>query len=408
MKKSRKVFTAILSIFGVASLTACNKGESGESSLNSGNSDKKEKSTIRLQLTPSRPSIDLTANAAALKPILEKYDTKHTYKITVGTSFSSDGLALAAGTIDASFITASVFATSQIANPGKVDRLLRASRDGFKVIEENPDPKDSSNHTNAAARALQVEKRNDASYKYKGDTSGVASYYYAECIISAAKKNELDTNRDGKVTLDELAGKKVGRQGTGSPAGYTYPLYAFSQVTNNGAWAKGRTPVTANADASKGQFISVNAGNYATTFNQLRNGQIDARWGYRDFRKDQKNYKSSKTGGDVFTDTYTVALTQGILNDGLAVRKDLDEESKTAIANAFKDIRTKGGNAHDNGIGTTADTNGCYDINGDGKADDAYAVYSLYSHTGYVDAKNSDYDDEIAFQKWAAANLSSK
>ncbi len=386
-----RAFAAVLSVLGAASLVGC----------------KKNNNTIKLQLTPSRPSIDLTANATALKPILEKYDSKHTYIISVGTSFAADGLALAAGTIDASFITASAFAQTEISNAGKVDRLLRASRDGFQVIDENPDPNDSTNKTNAAARAVQLEKRNDESYGYKGQTAGIASYYYAECIISKAKKDELDTNHDGKVTLNELAGKKVGRQGTASPAGYTYPLYAFSQETNNGAWKNGRKPVASNADASKGEFVSVSAGNYATTFTQLRNGEIDARWGYRDFRKDQK-YTSKTAGGDAFTDTYTVALTQGILNDGLAVRSNLDADTKNAIAQAFKDIRTKGGNAHDNGKGTKdeADANGCYDVNGDGKADDAYAVFSLYSHTGYVDAKNSDYDEEVEFQKWASQNLS--
>lgn len=129
-----------------------------------------------------------------------------------------------------------------------------------------------------------------------------------------------------------------------------------------------------------------------------------------DVRNDQaKNYNASNLKA-VYDDTYTVALTQGILNDGVAVRSNLDSEAKTAIANAFKKIMTEGGKPRDNGKGTEADkdSNGCYDIDGDGKASDANAVFSLYSHTGYIDAKNSDYNDEIEFQRWASQNLTSK
>lgn len=72
---------------------------------------------------------------------------------------------------------------------------------------------------------------------------------------------------------------------------------------------------------------------------------------------------------------------------------------------------TEGGSPFDNGKNSEdkkAENNNCYDVNNDGQASDAYAVYSLYSHTGYVDATNSDYNEEIEFQKWASKNLTSK
>ena len=170
------------------------------------------KKTIRLQLTPSRPEQNLKASASALKPILEKYDSKHNYSITIGTDFATDGTALAAGTLDASFITASVFATTTIASPNKVDMLLRATRSSFKVVQENYDETESDNakkYNNEKARAKQLEKMNDLSYNYHGEAQGIASYYYAECIINRANLDKFDTNKDGKVELSELAGKKV-------------------------------------------------------------------------------------------------------------------------------------------------------------------------------------------------------
>lgn len=374
------------------------------------------KKNIHLQLTPSRPESELTASVNALKPILERYDTKHTYTITVGTNFATDGTALAAGTIDASFITASVFATTTISSPKAIDMLLRATRSSFKVVQENYDENEtdsSKKYTNEAARAKQVEKMNDLSYNYHGEAAGVASYYYAECIINRANLDKFDANKDGKVSLAELAGHKVALQGVGSPAGYSYPLYAFSKETNNGKWANGMKKVAANPDASKGEFTAVSGLNYAAAIEKLmkNDDSVDAVWSYMDFRNDNAGkFEESKNDPKwLYKNTYTVALTQGILNDGLAVRASLDEETKKAIADAFKAIMNSG-DPRDNGKGTKdeKDSNGCYDVNGDGKASDANAVFSLYSHTGYEDAKNSDYDDEIQFQTWAKDNLTSK
>lgn len=392
MKKITKICAALL--LTTSALAGC--------SSNTGSTK-----NIRIQLTPSREGVDLSANAATLKPILEKYAPGYTFTVSVGTTFAADGLALAAGSIDASFITASAYAQTEIANKGKVDMILRASRSGFKVIHSNV--ASGKDETSKESRDLQLVAMNEPG-KYYGEPDGVASYYYAECIMMRDKVTEFDTDGDGKVSLKELAGKKIGLQGVGSPAGYSYPLFAFSQETNNGAWANGMKPVEKNPDATKGEFQNVSAGSYGNNLTALKNGEIDAFWSYMDVRNDQaKNYNANNLKA-VYDDTYTVALTQGILNDGVAVRSNLDDEAKTAIAKAFKDIMTKGGNPRDNGKGTEADkdANGCYDIDGDGKASDANAVFSLYSHTGYIDAKNSDYDDEITFQKWASQNLTSK
>jgi ABC-type phosphate/phosphonate transport system substrate-binding protein len=385
MRNSVKLLACVLAFSGM--MTGCNKTQ-----------------TIRLQLTPSKAGMDLTANAKALKPVLEKYAPGYTFTISTGTSFASDGLALAAGSIDASFITASVFAQSEISNAGKVDMLLRASRNGFKVIDETPDSK--GNKTSAEARAAQLVKMNDLSYGYHGQAAGVASYYYAECIMKRDNLTAFDTDKDGKVELYELAGKKVGMMGTSSPAGYTYPLYAFyNEKGKDSSWTNGMTKVANNADATKGEFNMVTMSSYSAGFDQLMNGTIDAMWGYMDVRNDAYGKWDNWKGKDeAFTGTYTVALTQGILNDGVAVRSGLSTGARTAIATAFKKMAATG-SVNDDGTKKGNDSDTVYDIDGDGQASPAYIVFSLYSHTGYVDAANSDYDDEVAFQKWAVTNL---
>lgn len=367
--------------------------------------------TIRLQLTASKPGDVLSASATALKPYLEEAMPGYTFNITVGTNFAADATGLASGTIDAAFMTASTFATSEISNPGKINMILRSTRAGFKVIEDFADSE--GNHTSDEAREKQLEAMNGTNpdtnkpYTYLGeDSKDPVSYYYAECIINKSRFDEFDVNKDGKITLNELAGKKICMQGATSPAGYSYPRYAFSlaKVGPNGEkWDNGMTMVTGKTpDASKGEYLYVQGSGYSTDFNNLMDGQYDALWGYMDVRKDAYNGANGwdvKWKGDntLFQEkTYTVALTQAILNDGIAVRSNMDQETQTLLANAFKTL-VKTGDIKDDGK-----TN---DPDGDGQPSPAYLINGLYTHTGYVDTNNSEYQEEIAFQEWSAANL---
>ena len=75
------------------------------------------KEVIKLQLTASKPGEVLNQNAKALEPYLEEQMPDYDFQITVGTDFSADATGLQARTIDAAFMTASTFATSEISNP---------------------------------------------------------------------------------------------------------------------------------------------------------------------------------------------------------------------------------------------------------------------------------------------------
>ncbi len=392
MNKSKLMGGFLVAASTLVSLVGCNDSNS---------------KVIKLQLTASKPGEVLNQNAKALEPYLEEEMPGYDFQITVGTDFSADATGLQARTIDAAFMTASTFAQSEISNPGKISMILRSTRSGFKVIEDFADA--SGSHNSEEARELQRQAMNgdindpetNAPYVYRAEDEGIVSYYYAECIIKKENVEKWDTNGDGQISLAELAGKKICMQSATSPAGYSYPRYAFSQETNNGQWANGMTMVTSGEpDASKGEYLYVQGSGYSTDFNTLMEGTVDALWGYMDVRKDAYNggagWESWKGDTSVFDDTYTVSLTQGILNDGIAVRSDMDQETQTALADTFKKL-VQTGNPDDDGSSN--------DVDGDGKASPAYIIKSLYSHTGYEDAKNSDYDEEIAFQEWSIANL---
>ena len=389
MKKVNLLSLSLLSL-SVLSATACSNDGS---------------KTIRLQLTASKPGDVLSASATQLEPFLEEAMPGYDFTISVGTDFAADGTGLAAGTIDAAFMTASTFATTEIAEPGKVEMILRSTRAGFKVIEDFADSQ--GNHNSAEAREKQLAAMNGKDgYEYRGEASkDPVSYYYAECIIKKSSLEAFDLNDDGQVTLDELAGKTICMQGATSPAGYTYPSYAFSQVKtgpNGETWANGMTMTSSGTpDASKGEYKYVKGSGYSTDFNGLMDGTYDALWGYMDVRLDAYNGANGwaeKWKGDegIFQEeTYTVALTQAILNDGIAVRSSLNEETKTKLAETFKTL-IKTGDIKDDGSAN--------DVDKDGKPSPSYIINSLYTHTGYEDASNDDYAEEIAFQRWMSQN----
>jgi phosphonate transport system substrate-binding protein len=86
----------------------------------------------------------------------------------------------------------------------------------------------------------------------------------------------------------------------------------------------------------------------------------------------------------VFTNTYTVAITDPIMNDTISVNSKISDARKAAIKKAFK----------------AAVKDGSKDTEGTG----AYLLYQIYSHTGYVDAKDSDYDAARDMYNWTKNN----
>jgi len=356
---------------------------------------------IHLQLVPSNDPAKLLTLATQLKPFLDSYckDYGFTFTVDVGATYAATTTALAAGQIDGGFLTASGYAQESIENPNKVDVLLSASRAGYKVQADDFPGFD------AAAKAKQLAAMNgeigadgnavsatNPAYSYKGDQSETQVSYYSGIIITlrdsartALGLSKLDADGDGKTTIKEIHDAKatIGRMGATSGAGYIYPTkYLYDNGYTLGFKSKDDYNSLSADDQAKA-VIGVDQTSYPNAVKLLMTGQIDAACGFMDIR-----YGSAyvQDGGDyyhddsLFTKGYTVGITEPIMNDTLSVNASVSQAKRDAIKKAFKKAVTDGNK-------TTAGTA-------------AYLIYQIYSHTGYVDAKDSDFDSARTMYQW--------
>jgi len=388
MKKSVTSLFILGGLVSVAALAGC------------GNTEE-----IHLQLVPSNDPSALLTLATKLEPFLNSYVSGYKFSIDVGATYAATTTALAAGQIDGGFLTASGYAQESIENKGKVDVLLSASRAGYKVQADDFPGFD------AAAKAKQLAAMNgeigadgnavsatNPAYKYRGDQSATQVSYYSGIIITlrdsaraALKLGALDADGDGKTTLKELHTAKavVGIMGATSGAGYIYPTkYIYDNGYTLGFKDKDSYNALSSTDQDKA-MIGFNQTSYPNAVKLLMTGQIDAACGFMDIRygsafvQADSDYKGDES---LFTKGYTVGITDPILNDTLSVNSSLSQGKRDAIKTAFKKAVTQGSKTEE---GTAA-----------------YYIYQIYSHTGYVDAKDSDFDAARDMYQWSLDHAS--
>lgn len=167
-------------------------------------------------------------------------------------------------------------------------------------------------------------------------------------------KSEILVKKDSGInSLKDLKGKKIALQDVTSTAGYTFPISTLKEE--------------AGIDATKDMKI-VNVKGHDQAVISLLNGDVDAAAVFQDARtivkKDQPN---------VFKDTKIIKLTEPIPNDTISVRPDMDKKFQDKLKKAFKDIsKTKEGHK---------------------------IISEVYSHEGYTDAKDSDFDIVRKYEK---------
>lgn len=349
-------FVSLLLLGGACGLTSCG-GNGGE-----------KKQTINIQFVPSNDPGKLATLAKQMAPLLEEIEPDYKFNITTGASYAATTTALLSDQVDIGFLTASGYAEVSLKNKGKVEVLMTSVRKGYKVQEDFTTEED-------VRAAMNQEKEG---YTYRGEQSENDVNWYSSQLV-VRKEAYVDKNGDGKIDILDMAGLKIGRMGTTSGAGYLRPLKYLND--------HGMSMVDEITDASTQiQGVYMTAG-YTAACEAMISGDIDGFWGYTDVRysnfyskTDSAYYQDAK----LFEDYKVVAITDGIYNDTISARSNLDSKAKEAVKHAFKEL-VKQGSINDEGTG-------------------AYYLYNLYSHTGYTDAKDSDFDGEREFYQFCVDN----
>ncbi|PZD75704.1 phosphate/phosphite/phosphonate ABC transporter substrate-binding protein [Lactobacillus helveticus] len=150
----------------------------------------------------------------------------------------------------------------------------------------------------------------------------------------------------------DLKGKKIAIGDPSSSSGYVYPIAELYKKGLN--VTKESKLVNITSDDQK--VISV------------LNGDVDAAFVFSDARN-----IAAKDDKRAMTDVVPIYFTQWIPNDTISVRKDMPKKFRVKLAKAFKNIaKSKKGKQ---------------------------IIESIYSHYGYVDAKDSDFDGLRNYQK---------
>ncbi|HDZ5605250.1 TPA: phosphate/phosphite/phosphonate ABC transporter substrate-binding protein [Staphylococcus aureus] len=167
-------------------------------------------------------------------------------------------------------------------------------------------------------------------------------------------KSEILVKKDSKIkSLKDLKGKKIALQDVTSTAGYTFPL----------AMLKNEAGINATKDM---KIVNVKGHDQAVI--SLLNGDVDAAAVFNDARNTVK-----KDQPNVYKDTRILKLTQAIPNDTISVRPDMDKDFQEKLKKAFIDIA---------------------------KSKEGHKIISeVYSHEGYTETKDSNFDIVREYEK---------
>jgi len=304
--------------------------------------DSKTIDNINVYYVPSREPAEIVTQTEPLKELLKSELAKEGYTvknvtITVGTTYEAVGAALIAGTADVGLIPADTYITYD----DGAEVILTATRAGLSVDDDN------AAVWNANEPITGV------------DSNQVVGYRGIFVAGPSAKGKELaaKVNAGEKLTWDDLNSANWSVMSSTSSAGYVYPTIYLSQNYD------GKT--LADLDHT------VIASDYGSSFARLAAGQVDILLCYADARRDQEKKWNEVYGmkNTIWEDTDLIAVTPMIYNDTVSVSKNspiMTEELKAALQKAFMNLNT---------------------------TPEGQQVIAVYSHSGYLPAVSSDYDN---------------
>ncbi len=270
-------------------------------------------------------------------------------EISVGTSYEATGEAMSAGTIDVGWLPGGTYAI--YSQNGEVAVILTATRAGLSNDSENP-----ADWNGEANKTLPTDEQ--------------VTFYRSLIYAAPTEKGKAlaaKANAGEEITWDDLNDCTWAVGNTSSSAGYIYPTMWLME----------------NYDGKKiSDLSSVITLGYADAFAQAASEQVDIICCYADGRRDYETAwnlpvdEQDPTGkqgmgreDSIWNELNVIGVTPGIYNDTVAITTAKPEinnpEFIAALQQALINI-----------------------IN----SDEGKEIFSVYSHTGYAIAKDSDYD----------------
>ena len=308
---------------------------------------------LKIEFVPSKDADVIITGTAGLDQLLidamktEGYDIGKV-DITVGTTYEATGEALSAGSIDVGWLPGGTYALYS----DETDVVLTATRNGLS--NDSTDPKTWNGDANA------TQKNGPQVTFYRSLIYATPSEY--------GKTLAAKVNNGEELTWDDLNNANWAVLKTSSSAGYIYPTLWLMD----------------NYDGKKLSDLEnvTTLDGYGTAFAQAASESVDIIVCYADGRNDYEaswmlptdsTDETGKAGlgreDTIWNEMNVIGVTEGIYNDTVAITMaDPDiynDEFIAALQNSLINI-----------IGT----------------DEGQSIFSVYSHTGYAKAKDSDYD----------------
>ena len=345
----KKILAMLLALVLALSLAACGaKNDAPATEAARPHFDK-----LTLEFVPSKDADVIIAGTANLPDLVKAEMAQLGYDIdevdiTVGTSYDATGEAMSAGTIDIGWLPGGTYALYS----DDTEVILTATRNGLSNDSENP--ADWNGEANATRK------------------DGPQVTYYRSLIYATpseyGKTLAAKVNNGEALTWDDLNAANWAVLKTSSSAGYIYPTMWLME----------------NYDGKKisdlSNVVPLDSG-YGTAFSYAAAEQVDiivcyadgrndyeASWTIPETEKDATGKAGMGRTDSIWNELNVIGVTDGIYNDTVAISKESQfytPELIEALQNCFINI-----------IST----------------EEGKEIFSVYSHTGYAIAKDSDYD----------------